>query len=98
MFCYWDGATVLCWGGMGGAIHSDTNTLVVAAEGDYAVTVTVAGITTINHLLDIQLTVSPDVDPGTPIDPVITGNVVGFTLVGVGAGTTITASVKVTGW
>jgi hypothetical protein len=101
IFCYWDGSNVHCWGGVGGLLFSGDQTTVYAIGGDYAVTVTVSSPwapATINHLIDIHFFADPTVDPGTPVNPVITGNVVGFTLVGLGAGTTLTSRVKVTGW
>lgn len=102
IFCYWTGTEVLCWGGMGGALFSGDQQIICAAGGDYAVTVTISSPWapgTINNLIDIHFVdVSPVVDPGTPVNPTINGNVVGFTLVGVGAGCTITSRVKVTGW
>lgn len=101
IFCYWDGSAVQCLGGVGGLLFSGDQTTVYAAGGDYAVTVTVSSPwapATINHLINIYFSAEPPVDPGAPINPVITGNVVGFTLVGLGAGTTLTSTVKVTGW
>ena len=94
---YWDGTNIIIIGG-GGKVYTGTDTTIVATAGDYVITVTIVGVTTINHIMDIQFDTSPDVDPGTPIGPVISGTVVGFTLVGVGAGTTITSTVKVLGW
>ena len=102
IFCYWDGSAVQCWGSMGGMLFSGDEIRVFPAGGDYAVNVTITSPwnpVLINHLLDIHfVNVSPVVDPGSPVNPVFTGNVVGFTLVGVGAGTTLTARVKITGW
>ena len=101
IFCYWDGSAVQCWGGVGGLLFGGDKTTVYAGGGDYAVTVTVSSPwapATINHLIDIHFFAEPPVDPGAPINPVITGNIVGFTLVGLGAGTTLTSRVKVTGW
>lgn len=101
IFCYWDGAVVHCWGGTGGMLFSGDETIICAAGGDYAVNVTITSPwapSVINHLVEIHFFAEPTVDPGTPVNPVITGNVVGFTLVGVGAGTTLTARAKVMGW
>jgi len=102
LFAYWDGSNVHYIGGMGGMLFSGDETRIFPSAGDYAINVTITSPWapgTINHILDIHfVNVSPVVDPGTPVNPVITGNVVGFTLVGVGAGTTLTARVKVTGW
>lgn len=101
IFCYWDGANVHCWGGFGGMLFNGDQQLICAAGGDYAINVTIStpwAPTVINHVLEIHFFAQPVVDPGTPVNPQITANVVGFTLVGVGAGTTLTARVKVTGW
>ena len=101
IFCYWTGSQALCWGGFGGMLFSGDETIICAAGGDYAINVTVStpwAPTVINHLLDIHFFAEPTVDPGTPVNPSIAGNIVGFTIVGVGAGTTLTARVKTTGW
>jgi len=98
IFCYWDGTSVLCWGGSGGKIAEDTVTTVYATGGDKEISVTIAGITVINYILHLHFTSDPAVDSGNPINEVITGNVVGFTLVSLGAGTTLTTTVTVRGW
>jgi hypothetical protein len=98
VFAYWDGTTIQYWGGSGGTIHSSSGTLVVAISGDYNVTVTMADMTVINHVIDVQFDTSPKVDPGSEVGIKITGAIVGFTLIGVGAGTTITSTVKAMGW
>lgn len=92
---------VHCWGGAGGILFTGDATIVVAAGGDYVVNVALSSPfapTTINHLLEVHFFTNPVCDPGTMTNPVITGGVVGFTLIGVGAGTTLTARAKVTGW
>lgn len=101
IFCYWDGANVHCWGGMGGILFSGDATIVCGAGGDYVINVTLStpwNPTTINHLLEVHFFTVPVCDPGTMTNPVITAPVVGFTIVGVGAGTTLTARAKVAGW
>jgi len=101
IFCYWDGSAVHCWGGMGGILFSGDETIVCSAGGDYVINVTLStpwNPTTINHLLEVHFLTVPVCDPGTMTNPVITAPVVGFTIVGVGAGTTLTARAKVTGW
>jgi len=101
VFCYWDGANVHCWGGVGGILFTGDQTIICAAAGDYAINVTLNTPwqpSVINHLLEVHFFANPTVDPGTMVNPVITAPVVGFTIVGVGGGTTLTARVKVTGW
>lgn len=98
IFCYWDGSAVQCWGGAGGKIAEDSVTTVYATGGDKNITVPVAGITTINYILHIRFHTNPTVDSGNPINELITGNVVGLTLLGLGAGTTLTTTVTVRGW
>ncbi len=101
MFCFWDGAVVHCWGGMGGMLFSGDDSIVCAAAGDYMINVTLDtpwNPGTINHIIEVYFGTDPDTDPGTMIDPTINAPVVGFTIVGVGAGTTLTAWVKVLGW
>jgi len=100
-FCYWDGANYHYWGGVGGILFSGNATRIVAAAGNYAFAVTLSSPwnpSTINHLIEIYLSANPIVDPGTPVNPVISPPVIGFTLVGVGAGSTLTAYVKAMGW
>lgn len=70
-----------------------TATLIVAVGGDYFMNVTVTGLTSIGHIVNVNIDTDPIVDPGSVTNKVITGNVVGFTLVGVGGGTTLTAEV-----
>ena len=101
IFCYWDGSAVHCWGGMGGLLFSGSNSIVCAAAGDYVINVSLSSPWapgTINHILEVYFQTSPVCDPGTMVNPIINAPVVGFTIVGVGAGTTLTAQVKVTGW
>lgn len=101
IFCYWDGANVHCWGGMGGMLFTGDKTIVVAAGGDYAISVTLTSPfapSTLNNLVEVHFFTDPICDPGTMVNPVMTGNVVGFTIVGVGAGTTLTARAFATGW
>lgn len=70
-----------------------TTTSIVAVGGDYYMNVTVTGLVSIGHIVNINIDTDPIVDPGSITNKVITGNVVGFTLVGVGGGTTLTAEV-----
>ncbi len=98
IFCYWDGTIVQCWGGSGGKIAEDSVTTVYATGGDKSIAVIVAGITAINYILHIRFLGDPAVDSGNPINESITGNIVGFTLVSLGAGTTLTTTVTVRGW
>lgn len=102
LFAYWDGVIWHYIGGTGGFIFNGTATYILPAAGDYEIVVSLSAPwvpTTINHLLDVHfINVSPVVDPGSPVNPVITAPQVGFTLVGVGAGCTLTARVECTGW
>lgn len=99
IFCYWDGSSILCWGGSGGKIAEDTNTTVYATGGDKNILVTISGITTINYILQVRFHADPAVDSGNPINEWIeSSNVVGLTLIGLGGGTTLTTTVTVRGW
>lgn len=102
LFAYWDGVMWHFVGGMGGLLFTGTATYIFPAAGDYALVVNMSTPwvpVVINHILDIHfINVSRVVDPGSPVNPVITGAQVGFTLVGVGSGCTLTARVEVTGW
>lgn len=101
IFCYWTGTAVMCWGGMGGMLFSGSNSIICGVAGDYQINVSLStpwAPGTINHIIEVYFETDPIVDPGTMTNPVITAPVVGFTIVGVGGGTTLTAQVKVTGW
>jgi len=98
IFCFWDGSSINCIGGMGGKIAEGSTTTVYATGGDKEILVTVAGLSVINYVLRVRFTTDPTVDSGNPVNEVVTGNVVGFTLVGLGAGTTLTTTVTATGW
>lgn len=101
-FCYWDGAIVHCWGGAWGIAFYGTAELVCPSAGNYVVNVGLSSPWapgTINQVISIyNVTTSPVCDPGTPTGVVATAPVVGFTLIGVGAGTTLTAAVIARGW
>lgn len=71
---------------------------VVATAGNYAVTVTIAEHRSTERMIQYRPITNPTVDPGTPTNEVITGNVVGFTLMGIGAGTTLTVRVIASGY
>ncbi|MBW2651012.1 MAG: hypothetical protein JRC66_08430 [Deltaproteobacteria bacterium] len=97
LFAYWDGSTIRYLGGMGGRIAEGSVTTVYDTGGDKPIQVSVPVLTSISYILDIRFTADPAVDPGKPVNIVVTGNVVGFTLVGLGAGTTLTTTAVVTG-
>lgn len=73
-------------------------TFLVNVAGNYAITVTIARHRDTERVLEYKLTTNPITDPGTPTSEVITANVVGCTLMGVGAGTTITVEVTASGF
>jgi hypothetical protein len=81
----------------GRVIAKDSTTLVVASSGNYAITVTISDLKTVEEVLQHKPSTDPLCDPGTPVNEKITGNVVGFTMVGVGAGTTLTIEVTAVG-
>jgi len=76
---------------------SGSSTHIFGSSGDYAVTVTIAGFTNIVRVLGWNISTNPPCDPGSPINMVVTKNVVGCTLVGVGAGTTLTIQMQAVG-
>jgi len=101
LFAYWDGANYHYWGGVGGIEFDGSQTTVYSAAGNYAITVSLGSPwapSTINHVIDIQFNTNPVCDPGSPINIVNSPPVVGFTLVGLGAGTTLTTHVEALGW
>jgi hypothetical protein len=72
-------------------------TQVVAVAGDYIFYVPITGLNQVEVIFNIRIDTDPVVDPGTPTNAVISGNAVGFTLMGVGGGTTLTAYVLAQG-
>jgi hypothetical protein len=94
-FKFYDGASILVFGRR---LAAGTTTTVYDSGGDKEIVVTVSGLTNIEYTIRYKFTTDPAVDSGKPINEVITGNVVGFTLVGLGAGTTLTTEVLATGW
>lgn len=101
-YAYWDGYIVHYWGGIGGVMFYGTGQLIAVEAGNYALNVTLSTPwtpTTINRIISVyNVSVSPTTDSGTPVDIVATAPVVGFTLVGIGAGTTVVMGVIATGW
>jgi hypothetical protein len=86
---------------MGGLLFSGNNSIVCGAAGDYVINVTLntpwaPGV--LNHLLEVYFQADPTTDPGTAVNPILNPPVVGMTIVGVGAGTTLTVNVRATGW
>lgn len=75
-----------------------THTLVVPSAGNYKLSITISGVSTITYLLNLRVNTEPVVDPGTPTCIHIAGNVVGLTLIGVGGGTTLTGTATVLGY
>jgi len=80
-----------------GRFEEDDEIQVVAAAGDYVFNVTIAALGTVEYVHNIRIGTDPVVDPGTPTNVQTTANVVGFTLMGVGGGTTLTAHVMALG-
>ena len=68
-------------------------TVVVATAGNVALIVRLPDLKYVEHVVHMQFETDPLVDPGTPVNKKIVGNVVGFTLMGVGGGTTLTAEI-----
>lgn len=77
---------------------SGSTTITPTAAGDYAITITISECRKVEKVVNYNITVSPLVDPGTPVNTVITDNVVGCTLLGVAAGCTITVEAIAVGF
>ena len=69
--------------------RSDEVTYVLPTAGNLAVTVTLSEHRRTEHVFEWVLTTDPVCDPGSPTNIVITENIVGCTIIGVGAGTTL---------
>ena len=98
-FKYWNGTAWIIWPAGGATLWDGTGTtqLVAASGGDYVMNITAPLLASITYILDINIDTDPVCDPGSITNKVITGNVVGFTLVGVGQGTTLTAELLAAG-
>ncbi|GAH39124.1 unnamed protein product, partial [marine sediment metagenome] len=81
----------------GRLIASGLTTIVLPESGSYGVTIRVPDLRYIEFVVHYEFLTDPTTDPGTPVNRGIRGNVVGFTLVGVGRGTTLTAMVLCVG-
>ena len=75
----------------GHTIATDTVTIICPAAGDYSLNFTINRLRYVHRVLEVQRDTNPLVNSGTVSLTHISGNVVGITLVDVGAGTTITA-------
>jgi hypothetical protein len=81
----------------GRTVASNRVVLVCPQAGNYAFTVQIVNHRTTERVLEYNRSTNPTCDPGTPTGEKITGNVVGVTLIGVGAGTTLTVDVLAEG-
>jgi len=66
--------------------------------GDQPVTITFSELKNVEQVLQYNFHTNPIVDPGTPVNEKIEKNVVGVTLAGVAAGTTLTVEALVVGY
>jgi len=77
---------------------SGSTTIKPTGAGDYPITITISECRKVEKVVNYNITVEPLVDPGTPVNTVITDNVVGCTLLGVAAGCTLTVEAVVIGF
>lgn len=82
----------------GRTVAKGVSTYVFAAAGNYAITVTINEHRITEAVFRWNLCTTPLCDPGTPTCEKITNNVVGITLIGIGAGTTLRAEVIASGY
>lgn len=81
----------------GRIVASGVDTTVYNAGGVVNVVVRVPDLRYIEFVMHYEFLTDPIVDPGNPTNRLIHGNVVGFTLVGLGGGTTLTTMVLCVG-
>lgn len=86
------------WHRDGRTLAAGQTTYVLAVAGNYAVQVTISEHRITERVLEWNLRTTPICDPGTPTNVMITNNVVGCTLIGVGAGTTLTVEAVASGF
>lgn len=77
------------------AIDSTESILPVA--GNYAINVSIPDLKMVEIVLQYRFITDPIVSHGTVENELIIGNTIGFTLVGVGGGTTLTTTVVAIG-
>jgi len=104
LFAYWDGNMVhyVVAGPAGGIVFYGTQVLVCPSAGNYVVNVSLSSPwvpTVINRIVSFyNVGADPATDPGTPMGLKASPPIVGCTLIGVGAGTTLTEAVVAFGW
>jgi len=81
----------------GRVVAQGSTTLILPSAGTYSVVVRIPDLRLISWVLRYRFSTNPVCDPGSPVNEKITGNVVGFTLAGVGAATTLTVDVLAVG-
>lgn len=77
----------------GRTVARATRVYVLPQAGNYAISLTVTELRTLERVMQWNLTTDPLCDPGTPTNPTYSGNTVDCTLIGVGSGTTLTAEI-----
>ena len=90
--------TVVTMLGNGNFKAKKSATIVSTGAGDYPVSITFEECRGILSVDNINLSTSPLMDPGSPVNTKISGNTVELTIAAVPAGGTITCEVEVTGW
>jgi len=78
-------------------IVQGSTTIYPTGAGNYAVNVRFPDLKHVERVLELQFTTAPICDPGSPVNKVYSGNIVGFTLVGVATGTTLTVNAVAVG-
>lgn len=81
----------------GRVVATGKTTVVLASAGNTNLKITVPDLKYIEYVIEYKRTTNPTTDPGTPVNEKIEGNAVGVTIVGVGAGTTLTYEAVVVG-
>jgi len=82
----------------GRTIAAGTSVYVLPSAGNYAITVTISEHRETERVLEWNLSTNPICDPGSPLNVRISHNIVGCTLIGVGAGTTLTVEAIASGF
>lgn len=82
----------------GRTIARNTRVYVFPSAGNYSLSITINELRIAERVMQWNLSTNPVCDPGTPTNPSYTVNVVGCTLIGIGAGTTLTAEAIVIGF
>ena len=78
--------------------YNSTTVTVPLGGGDQPITISFPEVKKVERVIQYKFLTDPITDPGTPVNEVITGRVVGVTMAGIPTGTTLTVEATIIGW